>query len=88
MNTKLAEVKHHPYLRVELNNNLSLGIHITNTVVKAIRVLNFIRRKKERKGKVPCLPSVKGFSSKLVFNLAKHPHIIIVTGQPLYLAGI
>ncbi len=26
------------------------------------------------RGTVPCLPSVTGFSSKLVFNLAKHPH--------------
>ncbi len=25
-----------------------------------------------RKGKVPCLPSITGFSSKLVFNLAQH----------------
>ncbi len=44
MKTKLAEVKHHPYLGVELSNDLSWGIHINNTVGKAIRVLNFLRR--------------------------------------------
>ncbi len=25
---------------------------------------------------VPCLPSVTGFSSKLVFNLAEHPTLL------------
>ncbi len=44
MNTKLAEIKHHPYLGVELSNDLSWGMHINNTVVKAIRVLNFLKR--------------------------------------------
>ncbi len=33
------------------------------------------------KGKVLCLPSVTGFRSKLVFNLAA-PHIYIVNGPP------
>ncbi len=44
MNTELAEVKCHLYLGLELSNDLSLGIHINNTVGKAIRVLNFLRR--------------------------------------------
>ncbi len=44
MNTKLAEVKHHLYLGVELSNDHSWGIHINNTVGKAIRFLNFLRR--------------------------------------------
>ncbi len=29
---------------------------------------------KEGKGKVHSLPSVTGFKSKIVFNLAEHPH--------------
>ncbi len=44
MNNNLEEVKHHPYLGVELSNDLSWGIHINNTIGKAIRVLNFLRR--------------------------------------------
>ncbi len=40
------------------------------------------RKGKERKGKVPCLPSVKGFSLKLVFQPGRAPHIMIVTGPP------
>ncbi len=31
---------------------------------------------KERKSKVPCLPSVTAFSSKLVFKLAEHPTLL------------
>ncbi len=38
---------------------------------------------KERKGKVPYLPSVTGFSSKLVFNLDMNFTLfIILTGPP------
>ncbi len=29
-----------------------------------------------RKGKVPCLPSVTGFNSKVVFDLAEHPTLL------------
>ncbi len=35
-----------------------------------------IRRYTVSEGKVPCLRSVTGFSSKLVFNLAEHPTLL------------
>ncbi len=44
INTKLKEVKQHPYLGVEPSNDLSWRIHINNTAGKAIRVLHFPRR--------------------------------------------
>ncbi len=44
MNTKLAEVKHHLYLGVELSDDLSWGIPINNTVGKAIIILDFHKR--------------------------------------------
>ncbi len=40
------------------------------------------KMKGERKGKVPCLSLLTGFSSKLVFNLAGASYIIIVTMPP------
>ena len=41
---KLSEVKHHPYLGVELDNMLSWDVHLKNTKSKSTRVLNMIRR--------------------------------------------
>ncbi len=34
------------------------------------------RYKPFKKGNVPCLPSLTGFSSKLVFNLAEYPTLL------------
>ena len=40
----LAEVKHYPYLGIELSNDLTWGTHITKITGKANRSLNFISR--------------------------------------------
>ena len=40
----LESVKHHPYLRVEMDKDLKLGSHLGNVVCKANRYLGFIKR--------------------------------------------
>ena len=40
----LAEVKHHPYLGVELSDDLTWATHIAKITGKANRSLNFISR--------------------------------------------
>ncbi len=42
-------------------------------------------RCRERKGNVHCLPSVTGFSSKQVFNLAEHPTLLYWATHCTYL---
>jgi hypothetical protein len=41
---QLAEVTHHPYLGIELSDDLSWNLHINNVISKASRVLGFISR--------------------------------------------
>jgi hypothetical protein len=43
-NDTLQEVKHHPYLGVELSNNLSWAKHINQTISSSNRVLGLLRR--------------------------------------------
>ena len=40
----LEVVQHHPYLGVELNNNMKFNLHINNISNKASRVLGFLKR--------------------------------------------
>ena len=45
MNGEISEtVKHHPYLGVELNDNLKYNTHIDNITGKASQTLGFIKR--------------------------------------------
>ncbi len=44
MGVKLAQVKHHSYLGIEISSDLSWGTHINNTVGKATRMLNLPSR--------------------------------------------
>ena len=44
MDVALAEVKHHPYLGVELSDDLTWATHITKITGKANRSLTFINR--------------------------------------------
>ncbi len=50
---------------------------LTNThlICEYYIILN-MERKRKRKGKVPYLSSVRGFRSKLVFNLAEQPTLL------------
>jgi hypothetical protein len=41
---KLSVVKHHPYLGVELSENMKYNIHIENIISKASQVLGFLKR--------------------------------------------
>ena len=43
-NSVLQEVSHHPYLGVELANNLSWAKHINQTITSANGVLGLLRR--------------------------------------------
>ena len=43
-NVQVSEVDHHPYLGVELEQNMSWSQHITDTANKASSVLGFLRR--------------------------------------------
>ena len=45
MNGEILEtVKHHPYLGIELNDNLKYNTHIDNITGKASQTLGFIKR--------------------------------------------
>ena len=43
-NTPLEDMEHHPYLGVEISNNLSWTHHITNVKIKANKCLNMVRQ--------------------------------------------
>ena len=43
-NQSLQVVKHHPYLEVELSDNMKYNLHIDSITSKASRVLGFVKR--------------------------------------------
>ncbi len=55
--------------------HVNIGARICQRLVLTTNTLIFARGQ-ERKLKVHCLPSVTGFSSNLVFNLAEHPKLL------------
>ena len=58
-NSALQEVNHHPYLGIELSNDLSWSKHINQTVSSANKVLGLLKRNLWN-----CSPSVKDIAYK------------------------
>ena len=44
MESEAEVVKHHPYLGVELSENMKYNLHIDSITSKASRVLRFVKR--------------------------------------------